>query len=180
LLQPCVDRVIRTISRMNLWSSAMRMSAISVASSLTLLSSPLQASAPAHRLRHKVHTRYRPEARSPALPASRNELPPTRRERGDRRSHGTARGPWLVRPPEGGGLSRRGRPRREALPCDQVFTERLGGTQAHRAFFVAPMRRGRKRRGEPVREQRRPACRSGGSRSSTRRCARASSSRTPT
>src|SRR5438093_47763 len=122
-------------SPMNLWSSAMRMSAISVASSLTLLSSPLQASAPAHRLRHKVHTRYRPEARSPALPASRNELPPTRRERGDRRSHGTARGPWLVRPPEGGGLSRRGRPRREALPCDQVFTERLGGTQAHRAFF---------------------------------------------
>src|SRR2546428_13797376 len=82
MLQPCVDRVIRTISRMNLWSSAMRMSAISVASSLTLLSSSLQASPPAHRLRHKVHTRYRPEARSPALPASRNDVPATRHVRG--------------------------------------------------------------------------------------------------
>src|SRR5437867_12402075 len=136
MLQPCVDRVIRTISRMNLWSSAMRMSAISVASSLTLLSSPLQASAPAHRLRHKVHTRYRPEARPPAVPASRNELPPTRRERGDRRSHGTD-SRTVAGPSTGKGADCRDGGDPAAKRCRVTkSSRRLGGTQGAPGLLV--------------------------------------------
>src|SRR2546430_2681418 len=55
-----------------------------------------------------------------------------------------ARGPsrdlGLVRFPEGDGLSRWGKLRREALPCDQALGERLGGTFAHRAFLFGKHR----------------------------------------
>src|SRR2546428_2065228 len=49
---------------------------------------------------------------------------------------GPSRDLGLVRFPEGDGLSRRGKLRREALPCDQALGERLGGTSRTGLFYL--------------------------------------------
>src|SRR2546427_8107668 len=65
----------------------------------------------------------------------RNELPPMRRQGATAEVADPLRDRWLVRPPKGGGLSRRGRPRREALPCDLVLHRGSGKHVAHPASF---------------------------------------------
>src|SRR2546428_11757092 len=49
---------------------------------------------------------------------------------------GPSRDLGLVHLPEGGGLSRRGKPRREALPCDQALGRGSVGRRAPRLFVL--------------------------------------------